>query len=91
MEIYKDVVRKIINSYESDTNFTPDYDSRYGIVTFEEICLKQKSLFFLHKIVVNLYISYTLDKWPKHIDADFTLSNCLFGAVKVTKNADPDK
>ena len=41
--------------------------------------------------MVNLYISYTLDKWPKHIDADFTLSNCLFGAVKVTKNADSDK
>ena len=22
---------------------------------------------------------------------DFTLDNCLFGAVKLTKNADPDK
>ena len=33
---------------------------------------------FLHEKVVNLYISYRLD-------------NCLFGAVKLTKNTDPDK
>ena len=28
--------KKVINSYESDTNFSPDYDSSYGIVTFKE-------------------------------------------------------
>ena len=25
------------------------------------------------------------------MNTDFTLGNCLFGAVKITKNADPDK
>ena len=25
------------------------------------------------------------------LNADFRLGNCLFGSVKVTKNADPDK
>ena len=27
----------------------------------------------------------------KILNADFTLKDCLFGAVKLTKNADPDK
>ena len=74
-----------------DTNFSPEYDSYYGIVTFKGICLKQKSVSFLHKNVVNLCISYTLDKWSKDLETYFTLGNCLFGAVKLTKNADPDK
>ena len=27
----------------------------------------------------------------KNLKTDFTLGNCLFGAVKLTKNSDPDK
>ena len=46
---------------------------------------------FLHKKVINLYISYTLDKWSKDLDTYFTQGHCLFEAVKLTKNADPDK
>ena len=30
-------------------------------------------------------------EWSKDLNTDFTLDNCLFGAVKLTKNADPDK
>ena len=82
---------KIINTNESDTNFSPEYKSRYEEVRFKGICLKQKSVSFLHKKVVNLYISYTLDKLAIDLDTDFTLGNCLFGAVKLTENADPDK
>ena len=29
--------------------------------------------------------------WSRNLNIDFTISNCLFGTVKVTKNADPDK
>ena len=46
---------------------------------------------FLYKEVVNLYISYKLDEWSKDLNTDFALGNCLFGAVKLTKNSDPDK
>ena len=46
---------------------------------------------FLHKNVVNLCISYKLGTWSKDTNTDFMLGNCLFGAVKLTKNADPDK
>ena len=41
--------------------------------------------------MVNLYISYLLNEWSKDLNTDFTLGNCLFGAVKITKNTDPDK
>ena len=41
--------------------------------------------------VINLYISYTLGPQLKNLNTDFTLGNCLFGSVKLTKNADLDK
>ena len=41
--------------------------------------------------VISFYISYLLTPWLRNLDTDFTLSNCLFGSVKLTKNADPDK
>ena len=36
-------------------------------------------------------MSYTLGSQLKNLNRDFTLRNCLFGSVKVTKNADLDK
>ena len=42
--------------------------------------------------MVNLYIFYKLvDTWSKDLKTYFTLGNPLLGAVKLTKNADPDK
>ena len=32
-----------------------------------------------------------MDTWSKNLKTYFTLANCLFGAVKLTKNADSDK
>ena len=32
-----------------------------------------------------------MDRWSDNLNAEFTLKDCLFGAVKSTKNADPDK
>ena len=34
---------------------------------------------------------YELDAWSKDLNIDFTLKDCLFGSVKLTKNFDPDK
>ena len=36
-------------------------------------------------------IVYELDAWSRDLNTGFTLEGCLFGAVKLTKNADPDK
>ena len=43
------------------------------------------------KKVINLYISYTLGPQLRNFNTNFTLSNCLFGSLKLTKNADLDK
>ena len=43
------------------------------------------------KIVINLYISYTLGPQLRNLNRNFTLGNCLFGSVKLTTNADLDK
>ena len=32
-----------------------------------------------------------MDRWSQDLNTAFSLKTCLFGAVKLTKNADPDK
>ena len=71
--------KKLKNPYISDAAFVPKLIGDYlfnNIVTFNGICLKQ---------------SYELDIWSKDLNIDFTLGNCLFGAIKLVKNVDPDK
>ena len=46
---------------------------------------------FLQECVLNLYITYEIDTSARGLNTDFTLGNSLFGAVKLTKNADPNK
>ena len=59
---------------------------------FKGSCLKQEDkALFTPNNVVNLFIAYKLDRWSRELNTDFTLKDCLFGAVKLTKNADPDK
>ena len=41
--------------------------------------------------VADLFIVYELDRWSQDTNTDSTLKDCLLGAVKLTKNADPDK
>ena len=93
MGFYRNVTKSIKNPQTSENTFSPKLNNKYTFdrVEFKGICLKQDSVYFLHKNVVNLYISYKLEPWSKHLNIDFTLGNCLFGALKLTKNADPDK
>ena len=81
------------NPYISDVNFAPKITAAYRInnkVEFKGICLKPGSVSLLHKKIVHLYISYELDTWSKDLNADCTLGNWLFGAVKLIKNPDPE-
>ena len=41
--------------------------------------------------MVTLFIIYELNTWWRDPNTDFALSGCLFGAMKLTKNADPSK
>ena len=59
------------------------------ILEFKESCLKQEDrAAFTPKNVVNLYIAYEL-MWSQDLNAEFTLKDCLFGNVRITKIADP--
>ena len=50
----------------------------------------KNNIYISKKKLINIYISYTLNPWLRNSNTDFTLNNCLFGSVKLTKNADPD-
>ena len=55
-------------------------------VTFNGNYMKQNKLGYAHGKIANLYIVYELKN--RKIDSpDFTVQNGLFGAVKITKNA----
>ena len=40
--------------------------------------------------IVNLFIVFEIDRWSQDLNSELTLKDCLFGAVKLTENADPD-
>ena len=54
-------------------------------------CLKQEKVTLTLRQAVNIYIVYDVNLWLFTVGQDFTLRNYLFRAVKLTKNADPDK
>ena len=58
-------------------------------VKFNGDFLKQNKVTYNHGPILNIYIVYRLTPGTK--DSSITLENCLFGAVKLTKNADIDK
>ena len=50
--------------------------------------------FYRHHLINNIHIPNilnTLNLWLKNLNTDFTLNHCLFGYVKLTKNAVSDK
>ena len=77
---------------KSDSNFGPTIVDHHSFpdINFNEHCLIKNNISISEK-VINLYISYTLDQQFKKLNTDYALVNCLFGSVKITKNADPDK
>ena len=89
----KGLPQEIINSIKTPNHsITPNLDY-YGTKTrveFNGSCLKQDKVTFNHGKVVNIYIVYEISKNINISDYP-TLENCLFGAVKLTKNADIDK
>ena len=76
----------------SDSNFAPTFVDHHVLpdINFNGHCLIKNNISILKK-VINLYISYTLGHQLINLNTDFTLGNCLFGSVKLTKNADLDK
>ena len=58
---------------------------------FKRTCLKQNKVVFTLNNVADLFIVYELDTCSRNLIIGFALKDCLFGSVKLNKNADPDK
>ena len=87
--------KRISSITASNYNVTPFLDF-YGTKTrvkFDGSCLKQDKATFNHGKVVNICIAYEIVKIViiGNRDNCATLQDALFGAVKLTKNADIDK
>ena len=76
----------------SDNSFTPELnqDKSKTRVKFNESCLQQSKISYIHSTTVNIYIAYELGASGSH-NKEPTLKKCLLGAVTLTKNADIDK
>ena len=53
--------------------------------------MKQDKATFSHRNAVKAFTDYELDTWSRDSSTEFILGDCLFGAVKLTKNTDPYK
>ena len=84
----EEIIEKIT---KSDSNFATTFVDHHSLpdINFNGHCLI-KNISIPIK-VINVYISYTLGPQLRAFNTDFTLSNCLFVSVKLTKNAALDK
>ena len=67
----------IENITKSDSNFAPTFVDHHLLPdkNFSGHCLIKHNT-SIHKKVINLYISYTLNPQLRNLNTDFTLSNC---------------
>ena len=59
-------------------------------IKFDKDLLAVEQNNYLRKIV-NVYIVYDLDAWPRNHTNNFEFKNCLFGATSIVKNSDKEK
>ena len=59
--------------------------------TLFTIPLKQRSTSYTSNNRINVFIFCELDTWSRDLNFDFTLTDRLFGGVKLAKTVDPDK
>ena len=53
--------------------------------------MKKDKVTFTRSSVVNLFIVCELDILSQDLNSDFSLGDCLFGAIKLTQNSALDK
>ena len=84
--------KNIENVTKSDSNFASTFVDYHALldINFNVHCLIKNNI-STPKMLRNLYIFYILNPWLRNLNTDFTLNNCLFGSVKLTRNADQDK
>ena len=82
----------IKNITKPGSYFAPTFVDHHVLpdINFNGHCLINNNI-SISKKVTNIYISYILNHWPRDLNTYFTLGICLFGSVKITKNAGPGK
>ena len=81
------IIRPPDTSLAPTSGFEND-GKRYFI--FKGSCSKEDEAKNTFQKIINIHIVYNLES-NLNYNPDFTLENCLFGGVKITKNADVDK
>ena len=83
---------KIENINKSGSTFAATFFDHYVLpdTNFNGHFLINNNISITKK-VINLYMPYILSPWLRILNTDFTLENCLFRSVKLTKNADSRK
>ena len=91
MKIFCNARRKIENITKSGSSFAPTFVDNHLLpdINFNGHCLINNNISILKK-VTNLDTSYILNPWLRNLNTVFTLNNCLFESVELTKNDDPD-
>ena len=82
----------ITTSATSENSFTPKltYSQFQNSSKIQRKMFKTKQSIFYSQKCSALFI-YEFDTWLRDLNVDSKLKGCLFGAVKLTKNADLDK
>ena len=85
--IYNEVIKPPNNAIAPQIGL----EGRNMHLKFDGSCLKTTEKYFFHPSLteLNIYTVYELNSNLNNFD--LTLENCLFGAVRLTKNADIDK
>ena len=79
--------------YRTSNSYYPKHvwDNSGKKLKFKGSSLKQDKTTFTSKNQGSLFLVHELDTWSRDLSTDFTLKNCFFGSVKLTKNAYLDK
>ena len=85
---------KLATPTTTDNTHSPSikwYKNSNFCLIFKGSCLKPKNATFTSSDIINYFVVYELDTWSRDLNSYFTLKGCLFGGVKLAKNADLDK
>ena len=77
---------------KSDKHFASSFVNHHLLpdANFNRHCLMKNNK-SIPKKVISLSICYTLTQWLTNLNTNFTLDNCSFGSIKLTKHVDSDK
>ena len=92
-DIYDSLNKNILNSVRNTKIVSPNIKKNINgqlYVSFNGNYFKQDPITIPNN-VINIYVAYKLDTINSTRNTDYTIQNALFGAMKITKNADSSK